>query len=96
MQTVELANAPASTSAKIVKPSAKLKKKGSPLDEICKDPDSLYAILKLKWKEEEAANNHDSEDELSSEASVVNNPYYPYNQELFGHDEEDTPDLAEN
>ena len=47
-------------------------------------------------KEEKAANNHDSEDELSSEASVTKNPYYPYNQELFGHDEEDTPNLAED
>ena len=44
----------------------------------------------------EATNNHDSEDELSFEASVANNPYYPYNQELFGRDEEDTPDLAED
>ena len=24
------------------------------------------------------------------------NPYYPYNQEWFGHDEEDTPNLAED
>ena len=96
MQTAELANAPASTSAKIVKPFAKLKKKGSPLVEIRKDPDSLYALLKLKWKEEEAVDNHDSEDELSSEASAVNNPHYPYNQELIGHDEEDTFDLAKN
>jgi len=39
---------------------------------------------------------HDSEDDLSFEASVANNPYYPYNQELFGRDEEDTPDLAED
>ena len=33
----------------------------------------------------------------SSEASVVdNNPYYPYNQKLFGHDEDSTADLGEN
>ena len=44
----------------------------------------------------EAANNHDSEDDLSFEASVANNPYYPYNQELFGHDEENTSDLAKD
>ena len=44
----------------------------------------------------EATNNHDSEDELSFEASVANNSYYPYNQELFGHDEEDAPSLAED
>ena len=42
-----------------------------------------------------SADNHDLEDELSFKASVANNPYYPYNQELFGHDEEDTPNLAE-
>ena len=65
------------------------------MEEIRKDPDALYALLKMKWKEEEAADNHDSEDELSSKASIANNPYYPYNQELFGHDEEDTPDLAD-
>ena len=28
--------------------------------------------------------------------NLTKNPYYPYNQELFGHNEEDTPDLAEN
>ena len=44
----------------------------------------------------EATNNHDSEDELSFEAFVANNPYYPYNQELFGHDEENTSDLAKD
>ena len=79
MQIVELPNAPATSSAKLVKPSAKPKKKSSPLEDIHKDPDALYALLKLKWKEEEAANNHDLEDELSSEAFVANNPYYPYN-----------------
>ena len=26
----------------------------------------------------------------------IENPYYPYNQEWFGHDEEDTPNLAED
>ena len=31
------------------------------------------------------------------EISVANtNPYYPYNQELFGHDEASTPELGEN
>ena len=43
----------------------------------------------------EAAYNHVLEDELSFEASVANKPYYPYNQELFGHDE-DTPDLEKD
>ena len=36
----------------------------------------------------------DSRDERSSEVSVIKNPNYPYNQEWFGHDEEDTLDLA--
>ena len=35
-------------------------------------------------------------DERSSEASVTKNPYYPYNQEWFGHDEEDFPDFAKD
>ena len=42
------------------------------------------------------ADNHVSGNERSSEASVTKNPYYPYNQEWFGHDEEDTPDLVED
>ena len=48
VQTTELANAPASTStsAKTIKPSAKPKKKDSPLKEIFKDLDALYALLK--------------------------------------------------
>ena len=96
VQTAKLANAPVTISAKPDKPFTKSKKKSSPLDDIRKDPDALYALLKLKWKEEEAVVNHDSKDELSSEASVANNPYYPYNQELFGHDEEDNPNLGEN
>nr|POF26841.1 hypothetical protein CFP56_41096 [Quercus suber] len=52
------------------------RKKGSPLDEIRKDPDALYALIKMISKEKEAA---DSEDERSSEASVTKDPYYPYN-----------------
>ena len=78
VQKVELADAPVSTSAKTVKPSTKPRKKGSPLDEICKDYDALYALIKMTSKEKEAA---DSEDERSSEASVTKDPYYPYNQE---------------
>jgi len=93
VQTAKLANAPASTSAKTAKPSAKSKKKGSPLDEIWKEPDALYALLKMISKEKGAVD--DLGDERSSEASVTNNPYYPYNQEWFGHDEEDTPNLID-
>ena len=70
----------------LLRPLLGPKKKISPLDDIRKDPDVLYALLKLKWKEEEATDNHGLEYELSSKASVTNNPYYPYNRELFGHD----------
>ena len=90
---MQIANAPTSTSAKTVKPF-KPRKKGSPLDEIRKDPDALYALLKMISKEKEVAD--DLEDERSSKASITKNPYYLYNQEWFGHDEEDTPDLAED
>ena len=95
MQTAKLANALASTSAKTAKPSAKSKKKGSPLDEIWKEPDALYALLKLICEKEKAAEEHGSEDERSFEASVAINPYYLYNQDFFGHNEE-TLDLAED
>ena len=53
--------------------------------------------------------NHVAGDEQSFEAFVTKNknkkkkekqkkenPYYPYNQEWFGHDEEDTPNLVED
>ena len=53
--------------------------------------------------EEEVANANleeeedDQESKASSEASVTNNnPYYPYNQELFEHDEASTPNLGED
>ncbi|KAK9984743.1 hypothetical protein SO802_034268 [Lithocarpus litseifolius] len=58
------------------------------------DPGALYALLKLISKEKVADDG--SEDERSSEASISKNPYYPYNQEWFGHDEEDNPNLAED
>jgi len=93
VQKVELNDEPVSTSTKIVKPSAKPRKKGSPLDEICKDPDALYALIKMISKEKEVV---DSEDERSSEASITKDPYYTYNQEWFGHDKEETHDLAED
>jgi len=93
VQKAELANAPASSSAKTVKTSTNPRKKGSSLDEIRKDLDALYALIKMISKEKEAV---DSEDERSSEASVTKDPYYPYNQEWFGHDEDETKDLAED
>ena len=51
VQKAELADALASTSAKTVKSTAKPRKKGSPLDEIRKDPDALYALIKMISKE---------------------------------------------
>ena len=53
----------------------------------------LYALLTKMIKEDEAA---DSDDERSSQASVTKDPYYPYNQEWFGHDEDDADDLAKD
>ena len=76
MQKAELVDASTSTSTKTIKSFAKPRKKGSPLDEIRKDPDALYALIKMISKEKEAA---DSEDEWSSEASVTKDSYYPYN-----------------
>ena len=32
----------------------------------------------------------------SSKESIAHNPYFSYDQELFGHDEDNTPDLQEN
>jgi len=93
VQKAELANAPTSSSTKTVKPLAKPRKKGSPLDEIRKDPDALYALTKMISKEKEVDN---SDDEWSSEASITKDPYYPYNQEWFGHYEEDVDDLAKD
>ena len=95
VQKVELATAHASTSVTTVKSSVKPKMKGSPLDELRKDPDALYALLKLISKDK--VGDDGSEDERSSEASVSKNPvsknpYYSYNQEWFCHDEEDNPE----
>ena len=94
-----VADAVASSSTKNVKPPVKSKKKGSPFDAIRKDPDALYASLTKMIKEDEAAN---SEDDRSSQASVMKDPYYPYPQnypypqDRFGHDEEDADDLAKD
>ena len=63
------------------------------MDAIREDPDSLYAILTEMIKEDEAAN---SDDERSSQASFTKDPYYPYNQEWFGYNEEDANDLAKD
>ena len=93
MQKAELADALASSFAKNVKPPIKHRKKSSPLDEIRKDPDALYALIQMIAKEKEVA---DSKDERSSAAFVTKDPYYPNNQEWFGHDEEDTDVLAKD
>ena len=58
-QIAELANAPASSSAKSSKTNVKSKNKDSP------------------------------------RACVTGNPYYPYDQDFFGHDEE-SPDLVDD
>nr|POE92117.1 hypothetical protein CFP56_29661 [Quercus suber] len=63
---------------------------------------TLYFVK--KYKEEEEVANADSEDEdeqefvASSKASVSkkDDPYYPYDQALFGHDLVSTPDLADD
>ena len=44
--------------------------------------------------EETVANQGESK--ASFEESVAHNPYFPYDQELFGHDEDNTPNLGEN
>ena len=94
---------PATTSAtKPTKSSAKTKKKKYAFDGLSRS--NIIALLKQKQKDEEeaaSANLGDEEDDqeskASSKASVANdNPYYPYNQELFGHDEASTPDLGAN
>ena len=93
---------PATTSAtKPAKSSVKTKKNNSAFDGLNRS--NIIALLKQKWKDEEEAANanleeeeDDQESKASSEASVTNNdPYYPYNQELFGHDEATTLDLGE-
>jgi len=56
----------------------------------------LFAFFKCA---EEAIANRDSKSKgskTSFEASVADSPYYPYDQELFGHDVDDTPDLGDN
>ena len=89
-------DAPVSSSTKNVAPSVKSKKKSSPLDAIRNDPEALYALLSKMVKEDEAAN---SDDEKSSQVSVIKDPYYltyPYPQDWFGHDEENADDLAKD
>ena len=96
VQTVatDAPDALASSSTKNVAPSVKSKKKSSPLDAIRNDPEALFALLSKMVKDDEAAN---SDDEKSSQVSVSKDPYcqtYPYPQDWFGHDEENTDDLA--
>ena len=83
---------------KPAKSSAKTEKKKSTFDGFSRS--AIIAQLKQQWKDEEEAANADFDDDqeskASSEASVANNPYYPYNQELFGHDINSTPDLGED
>ena len=90
VQSSVITNATSSSSIKDAKPPAKIK--SSLIDDLRKNPDALFALL--KWAEETAANQGDSK--VSSEESVTHNPYFPYDQELFGHNENNTPDLGEN
>ena len=68
------------------------KNKSSLIDNLRKNPDALLALL--KWAEEAVANQEESK--ASLEEFVAHNPYFPYDQELFGHDEDNTPDLQED
>ena len=86
-QSPVLTNAPSSSSTKDAKPPTKIK--SSPIDDLRKNPDVLFALL--KWAEEVAANQGDSK--ASFEESVTHNPY---DHELFGHDEDNALDLGEN
>ena len=88
---------PTSSSTKNVAPSAKSKKKSSPLDAIRNDPEALYALLSKMVKDDEAPNSDatNSDDEKSSQVSVSKDPYYqtyPYPHDWFGHDEENAED----
>lgn len=87
------AKSPTTFSTKI---STKSKKDKSSLDKLSKD--ALYALLKQKIKEEEVVANYVTSEEEGLEASDANfnNPYHPFNQEFFGHDEESIPDLGED
>ena len=86
VQTPAPADAPSSSSGKNVQ------NKSSSIDNLRKNPDALRALL--KWAEEAVADQEESK--ASSEESVAHNPYFPYDQELFGHDEDNTPDLQED
>ena len=91
------ASTPVTTSTnKPAKSSAKTKKKKSAFDGLGRF--AIIAQLKQQWKDEEEAVNANSDDDQESKASfeafVANNPYYPYNQELFGHDKNSTPYLG--
>ena len=90
VQTLAPADTPSSSSSKNVKPP--VKNKSSPIGNLRKKFDALLALL--KWTEETIADQEESK--ASSEESVAHNPYFPYDQELFGHDEDNTPDLQED
>ena len=88
---------------KLAKYFSKTKKKNSTFDGLNRS--YIIVLLKQKWKDEEEDANANSKEEeeddqeskASLEASVTNDdPYYPYNQELFGHDEPSTLDLGED
>ena len=80
MQKAKLADAPTSTSAKTVKSTTKPRKKGSHLDEIRKDPDALYALIKMISKEKVVV---DLEDKRSYEASITKHTAEATNMDPF-------------
>ena len=86
-QSPVLIDAPSSSSTKDAKPSTKIK--SSPIEDLRKNFDALFALL--KWAKEATANQGDSK--TSFEESVTHNPY---DQELFGHHEDNALDLEEN
>ena len=81
-QSRVLTDAHSSSSTKEAKPPTKIK--SSHIDALRKNSNALFALL--KWAEETAANQGDSK--ASSEESITHNPYFPYDQELFGNDED--------
>ena len=61
------------------------------LDNIKKDPDAMYSLLQMMAREKLSIEGQ------CSNAPIPKSPYYPYNQEWFGHDEDDEdPDLVED
>ena len=88
---VQTATTTSSSDKTIEAPVKPKKEMASFLDNIKKDPDAMYSLLQMMAREKL------STDGQCSNIPVPKSPYYPYNQEWFGHDEDDEdPDLAED